>query len=176
MPGMMPQQMMKVSPAGRLVAPMTGRPWQSTASPTVAAAPLKMGPKNGSTGVSSAAPRGDEVWPGGQKVSLPLGRASGNREDARCKPHLRPRERGESRLGGVPRSRITRKYPAPAGPDQRPAAAAGPGVTTAATVVVVVGPAAAAIPSPGPVAAAGPGVTTANAAVVTASLWGPPPR
>ncbi len=44
--------MMKAPPAGRLVAPVTGRPWQSTGPPTVAAAPLNISPKNGSTGVS----------------------------------------------------------------------------------------------------------------------------
>jgi len=57
--------MMKIPPAGRLVAPVTGRPRQSTGPPTVAAAPLRMEPKNGSTGVSrlqAAMKSGAKKW------------------------------------------------------------------------------------------------------------------
>ena len=62
---------MKASPSGRLAATVAGLQRQSTGPPTVAsqaaAAPLKMGPKNGSIGISSgwlhaATKPGAKIW------------------------------------------------------------------------------------------------------------------
>jgi hypothetical protein len=123
--------MMEEPPAGPLVAPVTRRPRHSTEPPTVAAAPLKMGPKNGSTGVSllqaatkSGAIKWRSDWAGPDgTVKLPhtcaptsevtskrrWGQAPRPRTYCRCRSRL-CRRRRETRDYGRARPRCHRRH------------------------------------------------------------------